>query len=98
MRRVAIRLTSLALTVLAAAAAGAAEQQGDGPDGGPGGPGGPGDESKSYSWGLGLAGISQQLAYTDIDRDTTAVPLIYFENRWVQLFGPFLDIKAPGIK
>jgi outer membrane protein len=97
MLRAPTRLTSLALTLLAATAAGAAEQQDGSPDGGPGGPGGPGD-GKSYSWGLGLAGISQQLAYTGIDRDNIAVPLIYFENRWLQLFGPFLDIKAPGIK
>jgi outer membrane protein len=95
MRRGPTRITSLALTLLAATAAGAAEQQGDASDGGPGGPD---DQSKSYSWGLGLAGITQQLSYTGIDRDNIAVPLIYFENRWLQLFGPFLDIKAPGIK
>ena len=81
-----LRLTVLAFTLLATTTAGAAEQD-DSPD----------DDSKSYSWGLGLAGIRQQ-AYTGIDRDNIAVPLIYFENRWLQLFGPFLDIKAPGIK
>jgi outer membrane protein len=82
--------------VLAATAASAAEQDGP-PDGEPGDGNSP-EDSRSYSWGLGLGGISQQLSYTGIDRDNIAVPLIYFENRWVQLFGPFLDIKAPGIK
>lgn len=91
----ALPLTSFALTLIAATAAGAAEQ--GGPDGNPG-DGHPPGESKSYSWGLGVGGISQQLSYAGIDRDNMAIPLIYFENRWVQLFGPFLDIKIPGIK
>jgi outer membrane protein len=107
MLRAPTRLTAFVLTLLAAAAAGAAEQKGGSPDGGPGGdaeggheggPGGPGGNSKSYSWGLGLAGISQQLPYAGIDRDNIAVPMIYFENQYLQLFGPFLDIKAPGIR
>jgi outer membrane protein len=74
------------LILLAATAAGAAE-------------GDPlSERSKSYSWGLGLGGISQQQAYAGIDRNNEAIPLIYFENRWVQLLGPFLDIKLPGLK
>ena len=56
------------------------------------------EDEKSYSWGLGLGGITQQQAYTGIDRDNMAIPLIYFENRWVQLMGPFLDIKLPGVE
>jgi outer membrane protein len=58
----------------------------------------PGEEQKSYSWGLGAGAISQQLSYTGIDRDNIAVPLIFFENRWVQLFGPWLDLKLPTLK
>jgi outer membrane protein len=78
----------LALTLLAASAAGAAEQEGP-PEG---------EESKSYSWGLGLAAFSQQQGYTGIDRENIAIPVIYFENRWVQLFGPWLDIKLPELE
>jgi len=96
MPRTLTRLTRFALTLLAATAAGAAEQ--DGPPNGKPGEGPPDGDGRSYSWGLGLGGISQQLSYAGIDRDNMAVPLIYFENRWVQLFGPFLDIKIPGIK
>jgi outer membrane protein len=49
-------------------------------------------------WGLGVGGISQQLSYAEIDRDNMAVPLIYFENRWVQLLGPRLEFKLPGLE
>jgi MipA family protein len=90
-----IRLACLILSLLAAAAANAAEQQpspddqsGDGPPG----------EEKSYSWGLGLAGINQQQAYKGIKRFNMAIPLIHFENRWVELMGPWLDIKLPSLQ
>jgi MipA family protein len=53
-----------------------------------------GDE-ESYSWGLGVAGMAMQKPYTDIDRDYMLVPVIYFENRWVQLIGPMLEFKLP---
>jgi outer membrane protein len=80
---------------LAAAAASAAGQD---PSTGPGpGPEG-GEPSSSYSWGLGVAGISQQQSYSGIDRDNLGIPLIYFENRWVELMGPWLDLKLPGLQ
>jgi outer membrane protein len=85
---VRIQILCLALTLAAASSAGAAEQEGP-PEG---------EESKSYSWGLGLAGLSQQQGYAGIDRENIAIPVIYFENRWVQLFGPWLDIKLPELE
>ncbi len=81
---VPFRITCFAAALLAASTANAADAQDD--------------DNKSYSWGLGVAGISQQLSYTGIDRDNMVVPLIYFENRWVELSGPFLDFKAPSIQ
>jgi MipA family protein len=54
-------------------------------------------EEKSYSWGLGVAGMVMQNSYTDIDRDYMPIPVIYFENRWVQLVGSTLEFKLPGI-
>ena len=95
MLRITARLPYFMLTLLAASAAGAAEDK-PVPDAHPDG-GGP-DGGKSYSWGLGFGGITQQQAYTGIDRNNIAIPLIYFENRWVQLMGPFLDIKLPGVE
>jgi outer membrane protein len=90
MLRVHARITLFASTLLAASAASAAEQDSAGADSG--------EESTSYSWGLGIAGLSQQQSYADIDRNNFAIPLIYFENRWVELMGPWLDIKLPGLE
>ncbi|HEX8609830.1 MAG TPA: MipA/OmpV family protein [Telluria sp.] len=49
------------------------------------------------SWGLGLAAFSEQPAYAGIDRDTTALPLIYFENKYVRVFGPGAEFKVYGV-
>jgi MipA family protein len=91
MHRTSTRLTCFAMTLLAATAAGAAQdgRSGDDDDG---------DEAKSYSWGLGIGGMSQQQPYTDIDRDNMVLPLIYFENRWVELLGPNLNFKLPELE
>lgn len=86
-----LRITGLVLPLLAATATGAFAQ--NGPPGGD-----PGEGSKSYSWGLGLAGFTQQQPYTDMDRENHAIPLIFFENRWVQLMGPFLELKLPAFQ
>jgi MipA family protein len=53
-------------------------------------------EASSYSLGLGVAGMAMQTSYTDIDRDYMPIPVIYFENRWVQLIGATLEVKLPG--
>jgi outer membrane protein len=95
MPRVLTRISFIVLTSFAAVAASAAEQDpsidpGSGPEGD--------DPASSYSWGLGVAGISQQQSYAGIDRDNLGIPLIYFENRWVELMGPWLDLKLPGLE
>lgn len=79
----------VALILLAAGVANAAAQAApsDGEAGG----------ERSYSWGLGVAGIAMQKPYADIDRDYMPIPVIYFENRWVQLIGPTLEFKLPEI-
>lgn len=83
----------IASLMLASFAVAAAAQESDSPP-----DGGPPEDDKPYSWGLGIGGISKQQAYTGIDRDNMGIPLIYFENRWVQLFGPWLDIKLPSLE
>lgn len=47
------------------------------------------------NWGLGLAGISTQKAYKAMERDNLGFPLIYFENDWLQVFGPVIELKLP---
>lgn len=95
MLRTAVLHTCFSLTLLAATAAGAAER--DHSADAPSADDNSADES-SYSWGLGIAGLSQQQSYTGIDRNNFAIPLIYFENRWVELMGPWLDLKLPGFE
>jgi outer membrane protein len=58
---------------------------------------GPEDDEEASSWGLGLAAISQQKPFKDIDRETIALPVVFFENQYVEFFGPFIDFKLPGI-
>ena len=47
-------------------------------------------------WGLGLAvGVSQR-PYRDADNQTRALPLLMYENRWVRIGGPGIDLKLPS--
>lgn len=90
MFRSAVLHTCFSLTLLTTASVAAAERDPSGSN--------KGADKSSYSWGLGIAGSSQQQAYTGIDRNNSVIPLIYFENRWVELMGPWLDIKLPGVE
>ncbi len=55
------------------------------------GPSGPnGDKSP---WGLGLAVMSEASPYRGVDSKTRVLPVITYENRWVRLFGPSLELK-----
>lgn len=89
MRFNTVQSSCIALILLATAAT-EAFAQAPPPDGESG-------DGKSYSWGLGVAGIAMQKAYTGIDRDYLPLPVIYFENQWVQLMGPTLEFKLPGV-
>jgi MipA family protein len=57
----------------------------------------PADQPTASGWGLGLAGFTSQKAYAGIDRDNLALPLVTFENRWVRVFGPRVEIKLPSL-
>lgn len=56
------------------------------------------DEQQASRWGVGLAAISSQKPFKDIDRETLVVPLVFFENQYVQAFGPFINFKLPSIE
>lgn len=58
-------------------------------------PPGPGDPDAS-TWGLGLAVVSTQKAYKGVDRETRVLPMLSFENRYLKLSGPNLELKLPG--
>ena len=53
--------------------------------------------AESSSWGLGIGVLSTQKPYAGIDRDNSGLPLIYFENQYVRVFGPGAEIKLPAI-
>lgn len=48
------------------------------------------------SWGLGLAVGVEKQPYRGIDNETKALPLVTYENKWISIFGPGLDVKLPS--
>lgn len=50
------------------------------------------------SWSLGIGAMSKQKAYAGIDRETKALPLIKFENKYVRIFGPGVELKLPSLE
>lgn len=46
-----------------------------------------------YNWGVGLVGIYKVKPYRDFDNKAEALPFITYENRWVRVFGPGMDVK-----
>lgn len=52
--------------------------------------GGPAEGSQ---WGLGLIVMSESKPYRDFDNKTEVLPFFTFENRWVRVFGPGVELK-----
>lgn len=65
-----------------------AQQKGGEPDG----------HGEGTEWGLGLGVITKQDAYKGIKRDTQLVPVLRFENEYVEFFGLGLEVKLPSVK
>lgn len=57
----------------------------------------PAADEPSASWGLGIGAASKQKPYADFDRETKAFPILQFENKYVRIFGPGLEVKLPGL-
>ena len=57
----------------------------------------PGEGEQGSSWGLGIGLMSQQKAYTDMDRDNKVIPFISYENEYIEVLGPNLKVKLPGL-
>jgi outer membrane protein len=56
------------------------------------------DKPEASAWGLGLAVISTQKAYKGTDREARVLPMISYENQYVKLSGPNLELKLPGLE
>lgn len=54
--------------------------------------------AEGSSWGLGLGVATRQQAYRGVDRETRALPLIQFENQYIKVFGPGVEVKLPGLR
>jgi MipA family protein len=52
-----------------------------------------GELAEGSSWGLGMAVMAESKPYRDVDNETKVVPLVTFENRWVRVLGPKLEVK-----
>lgn len=47
-------------------------------------------------WGAGIGINFKQKAYRDVGTDTTAIPLLTYENDWIRFAGPTVDLKLPA--
>ncbi len=51
----------------------------------------------SSSWGLGLAVAADRKPYRDFDDKLQPLPLLTYENRWIHIAGPGVDVKLPSV-
>lgn len=56
-----------------------------------------GEDPSTTSWSLGIGAISRQKPYAGIDRDNMVLPVLQFENRYVNISGPQIGIKLPSL-
>lgn len=53
----------------------------------------PGPSGDGLQWGVGAAVMSEARPYAGVESKTRILPAITFDNRWVRLFGPTLELK-----
>lgn len=53
--------------------------------------------SSESHWGLGLGANVARSPYTGVGNKTTAIPLIMYENRYVNVLGNAVDLKLPSV-
>lgn len=54
------------------------------------------NEDRGPQWGLGLGVSSETSPYQGVDAETKVLPMVSFENRYVRVLGPSLDLKLPS--
>jgi MipA family protein len=54
------------------------------------------DQSDTPRWGLGLGVSTKRSPYLGVKNDTSVIPLLSYENRYVRFFGNALDVKLPS--
>lgn len=88
------RLVALAVVLGGAVTTAAAQQAASSGSGDPDSRGG----AQGTEWGLGIGVIAKRDAYKGIKRETEAVPVLRFENEYVELSGLGLEVKLPGLQ
>lgn len=88
------RLVALAVLLGGAVCGAAAQQQARGDPGAADASGDP----QGTQWGLGIGVLTKQDAYKGIKRDTEVVPVLRFENEYVEFFGLELEVKLPKLR
>jgi len=48
-------------------------------------------------WGLGLLVSTTLRPYRDVDAQVRVLPALQYENAWVRVFGPMVDLKVPKV-
>lgn len=56
------------------------------------------DSSSETRWGLGFGAGTIRRPYQGADDETVALPVLLFENRWLSVAGPGIDLKLPSTK
>lgn len=49
--------------------------------------------SGDAAWGIGLGVKAEQKPYRGVNNETSVLPMLSYENRWLRLAGPSLDLK-----
>jgi outer membrane protein len=88
------RLVALAVVLGGAVSGATAQQRGSGDPGAADTTGG----SQGTQWGLGIGVLTKQDAYKGIKRDNQVVPVLRFENEYVEFFGLGLEVKLPSLQ
>jgi outer membrane protein len=88
------RLVALAVLLCGAVSTATAQQTGSGDPANPGEPEGP----EGTEWGLGIGVMAKQDAYRGIKRETQVVPLLRFENEYLEFAGLGLTVKLPSLR
>ncbi|CAN7277893.1 MipA/OmpV family protein [Acidovorax sp. Leaf78] len=54
-------------------------------------------DAPASAWGVGLAVSADRKPYRDFDDKVQPLPLLTYENRWISVAGPGVDIKLPSV-
>lgn len=57
----------------------------------------PGQDQKGSTWGLGIGVLSDLEPYKSVKRETQGIPFLQYENEYIRLMGPGVEVKLPSL-